>query len=120
MSRHSDKSTQPTARASKIAEEYVNFLSDESRSLALTEEDLISATQKDQTLQVVTTSLTTGNWDAPEVTPYHNVKDKRSLTKDGLILRGTRICVTKGLQDQAVKLAHLRHQGITRTKALIR
>ena len=78
MSRHPDKSTQPTARASKIA--------DESQPLALTEEDLISATQKDQTLQAVTKSLTTGNWDAPEVTPYLNVKDELSLTKDGLIL----------------------------------
>ena len=120
MSRHPDKSTQPTARASKFAEEYVNFLSDESRPVALTEEDLISATQKDETLLAVTKSLTTGNWDPPEVTPYLNVKDELSLTKDGLILRGTRICVPKDLQDQTVELAHLGHQGITRTKALIR
>ena len=39
---------------------------------------------------------------------------------DGLVLRGNRICIPKSLQNQIVTLAHQGHQGIVRTKQLVR
>ena len=36
------------------------------------------------------------------------------------ILKGTRIVIPKALQDTATKLAHFGHQGIEKTKSLLR
>ena len=39
---------------------------------------------------------------------------------NGLVLRGDRIIIPKALQEKAVKIAHSSHQGIVKTKALMR
>ena len=39
---------------------------------------------------------------------------------NGVVLRLDRVVIPSSLQDQAVRLAHEGHQGITKTKALIR
>ena len=48
------------------------------------------------------------------------MKDELSVTKDKLVLRGTRICIPESLQGRAVELAHQGHQEVMKTKALIR
>ena len=42
------------------------------------------------------------------------------LVYQGTVLRGNRIAVAKALRDRAVDLAHVGHQGIAKTKRLIR
>ena len=42
------------------------------------------------------------------------------LVYQGTVLRGNRIAVAKALSDRAVDLAHVGHQGIAKTKRLIR
>ena len=61
MSRHPDKSATST-RATKVAEDYVNFLADESKPLALVKEKIITETQSDKTLQSVIKAVKTGRW----------------------------------------------------------
>ena len=119
MSRHPDKSATRT-RATKVAEDYVNFLADESKPLALVKEKIITETQSDKTLQSVIKAVKTGRWTDTDVKPYFNVRNELSVTQDGIVLRGCRICIPQSQQDQAVQLAHQGHQGITKTKSLIR
>ena len=119
MSRHQDKSATST-RATKVAEDYVNFLADESKPLALVKEKIITETQSDKTLQSVIKAVKTGRWTDTDVKPYFNVRNELSITQDGIVLRGCRICIPQSQQDQAVQLAHQGHQGITKTKSLIR
>ena len=80
MSRHPDKS------ATKVAEDYVNFLADESKPLALVKEKIITETQSDKTLQVVIKAVKTGRWTDTDVKPYFNVRNELSVTQDGIVL----------------------------------
>ena len=105
MSRHPDKSATST-RATKVAEDYVNFLADESKPLALVKEKIITETQSDKTLQAVIKAVKTGRWTDTDVKPYFNVRNELSVTQDGIVLRGCRICIPQSQQDQAVQLAH--------------
>lgn len=51
---------------------------------------------------------------------FKNVKDELSCTADGIILRNTLIVIPKSLRAKVVQLAHSGHQGVVKTKALIR
>ena len=51
---------------------------------------------------------------------FERIFDELSATKDGIILRGTRIVLPEALEDQAVRTAHEGHQGRTKTKSLLR
>ena len=46
--------------------------------------------------------------------------DELTITTDGLILRGSRIVVPTELQEKAIKIAHDGHQGLSKTKSLLR
>ena len=43
-----------------------------------------------------------------------------SVTNDGIVLRGSRIVVPSTLQQRVIDIAHAGHQGIVRTKQLLR
>ena len=83
-------------------------------------EKIITETQSDKTLQAVIKAVKTGRWTDTDVKPYFNVRNELSVTQDGIVLRGCRICIPQSRQDQAVQLAHQGHQGVTKTKSLIR
>ena len=65
-------------------------------------------------------SIKAGKWDNSESKPYLTVNDELSVTKERLVLRSTRICTPESLQGRAVELTHQGHQGVMKTKALIR
>ena len=49
------------------------------------------------------------------------MKDELAVSASGnLILRGTRIVIPKSLQEHVVNLAHEGHQGLVKTKSLLR
>ena len=50
---------------------------------------------------------------------YSNVFDELAVV-DGLVLRGERIVVPRELRETIVTIAHEGHQGIVRTKQLLR
>ena len=113
-----------------MAEEYVNYLATTSTPKALKTEDIESATQSDPTLQAVAEAIQKGNWHHVSKYPSINVADfhllervKEELTLNApgnLILRGTRIVIPKSLQEHVVELAHEGHQGLVKTKSLLR
>ena len=92
-------------------------------------EEIKEATRQDPVLQLVIASLVSGRWISPatpcdedvisSLNKFSKVEDDLSVT-DELVLRGSRIVIPASLQEKVVQLAHEGHQGIYKTKALLR
>ena len=102
-----------------IAEDYVNYIRNRAIPKAMTLQEVKSETEKDISLQALIKAVETDQWSDPKVQEYKKVKDELLVYK-GTILRGNRIVVLNTLRDRAVELAHVGHQGIVKTKRLIR
>lgn len=92
--------------------------------------DIEEATQSDATLKAVAEAVEKGNWhhvvkhrcvDVEEFRLLERVKDELTVSASGnLILRGTRLVIPKSLHEHVVNLAHEGHQGLVKTKSLLR
>ena len=87
----------------------------------MTLQEIKLETEKDSSLQALIKAIETDLWTDPEVQENKKVKDELLVYK-GTILRGNtcRIVVPNTLRNRAVDLAHVGHQGIVKTKQLIR
>lgn len=130
MSRHPlpVQSSQNT-RASKVAEEYVNFVALQATPKAMTLQEIQRETLKDTILQQVSAHIINNSWrfitdrspGAAALKPYKLVSDELTVsTGNDIILRGTRIVIPAALQQRALQIAHESHQGMAKTKALLR
>ena len=66
--------------------------------------------------------LEIGKWEEKDVElkAYQMCAEELTATKAGDLLKGSRIVIPKALQDRATQLGHVGHQGIEKTKALLR
>ena len=84
----------------------------------------MTATARDASIQIVVDSLKTNRWPTSNadiiVQAYQKISDQLSVSSSGVLLRGSRICIPTDLQKRTIDLAHEGHQGITKTKALLR
>ena len=105
----------------KIADNYVNYLVNHIVPKSMTLHEIEMATLNDPLLQKVRECIRSGKWDKTDthLTPYRVCADELSIASN-VILRGTRIVIPQALQDTATKLGHVGHQGIEKTKALLR
>ena len=121
MSRHP---VRPSTGSSNETEVYTNFVANNAKPIAIPIEKMRTETELDSELQAVMSAIKSGNWSQPNtqeyLNPYKNIQDELSITDNGLLLRGHRLIVPESLRQQAVDLAHGGHQGIVKTKALIR
>ncbi|MCG7866506.1 MAG: hypothetical protein JAY74_09055 [Candidatus Thiodiazotropha taylori] len=116
MSRHPYE--QPTR--DNAAEAYVAFISQNAVPKAMRFDEVQRATLADLSLQKVMTAVQTGRWwDDPDLSLYCRFKDEFSVY-DGVVLRDHRLVIPSSLQDQVIDIAHNTHQGIVKTKQLIR
>ncbi len=128
LSRHPSKTTyqyEPTA------EEHVNFIINNAVPKSLTTSEIQIATKNDALLQSCIKAVTTNTWktitaeaDAhlkADLASVYHVRDELSVndTHD-IILRDHRIVIPKSLQQRVIDLAHEGHQGIVKTKQLLR
>ena len=130
LPRHPSKQTIAASREEKIAEEYVNYIAMTSTPKALTVSELEEATKADVTLQAVSKAIETGNWyegtkqlgvDATDFGAWQKVKDEITVgVNPQILLCETIIAVPKKLQECVVSLAHKGHQGVVKTKSLLR
>ena len=131
MSRHPPKqAAQPASRQEKVAEEYISYIATTSTPKALKPDEIAAATARDSTLQAVIIAVRTGKWfaaanhpnvDSEAYKALEQVKGELTIcTSTQVILRGSRIVIPAELQRRVVDLAHEGHQGITKTKALLR
>ena len=85
----------------------------------MTLEEIKQETKEDVELQAIIKAVETDQWNSPEVQPYKKLNDELSVY-NGLVLRRNRIVIPVSLRSKAVDLAHQGHQGIVKTKQLIR
>ena len=128
MSRHPAQQ-QACSREEKIAEEYIQYLTDNSIPKAMSLQQVQEETRKDNTLQAVLSAVRTGQRykHATTVLSEHQkmfetlkqCAHQLTTTQDGLLLKSRKIVIPHSLQEQAVHLAHCGHQGQTKTLALL-
>ena len=130
LSRHPVHSadTQSTHEA-KVAEEYIKFVISHTVPKAMTLEEIIEATKSDPTLQAVKSAIKCNQWHLPvdssvDISAFQifkTVKEELSVcNENGIILRKDRIVIPQALQQNTVDIAHEGHQGIVKTKNLLR
>jgi hypothetical protein len=89
----------------------------------MTLQEIKEATLSDTILKKVLECLKSGKWEEKDVElkAYQMCAEELTATKArDLLLKGSRIVIPKSLQDRATQLGHFGHQGIEKTKTLLR
>ena len=103
-----------------ITEKYVNNVMETSLPIAITLEEMQQKCETDETLIKVRKCIQTNrSGKSDDLKPYRQIKNELSV-KDSIILKGNKILIPKSLQPRVLDLAHESHQGIVRTKQLLR
>jgi transposase InsO family protein len=118
MSRH-PKPVNSMNETENLAELYANYVCSNAIPKAMTREEVKLETKLDPLLQKVVTAISLNNWTDPTVERYRRFQDELMVC-DEVILRGNRIVLPQSLLNRAIELAHLGHQGIVKTKKLLR
>jgi transposase InsO family protein len=87
---------------------------------AMTIQDIAEATNGDPELTELRKRIIHGGKLPKELAAYQHMVHELSVTTEGIVLRDTRIVIPKSLRTRTVELAHGGHQGIVKTKRLIR
>ena len=88
---------------------------------AVTVEEVAEATNDDPELKELRTLLAKGAKHLPNTLKrFESMLSEMSVTREGILLRSHQIVVPKSLRARIVDLAHRGHQGIVKTKRLIR
>ncbi len=126
-SRHSTKSKSPAflqeVQAAQETERYVNWVAMSAIPRAITMDMLVAETKQDDEIQELIGHINRGSKarQLPKsLEVYRRVYDELSVTCSGVVLRGARVLVPSGLRKRTLELAHVGHQGVVKTKLLIR
>ncbi|XP_064639559.1 uncharacterized protein K02A2.6-like [Lineus longissimus] len=104
-----------------FVDDYVNYVIDNAVPKAMQLEEVKSETLRDHTLQKLKVAIETGYWRRDEecLKPFKRFQDEL-IVHNGIVLRGRRLVMPDALQRRAIDLAHVGHQGIVKTKMLLR
>lgn len=122
LSRHSRPSADMSLPAMS-AEEYVHFVAHNAVPKAMSIDDIKIAAANDPVYQTVLKAIHDDKWPLhrdDELTAYYNIRHELTVTDDDVVLRDRRIIVPSSLRDHVINLAHEGHQGIVKTKRLLR
>ena len=97
------------------AETYISYTVPKS----ITPEVVKKATEEDSLLQKVKVAVANGRWNDPLLLNFSLFKEELSVN-NGFILRGHRFAIPSKLRKRTIDIAHHSHQGIVKTKQLIR
>ena len=116
-----NKSRHPSSKPveQNVAEDYVHFVCNNAVPKAMTLEEIKQATKEAVELQAVVKAVETDQWRSPDVQRYKQLKEE-ILVFNGLVLRANSFIIPTSLRNKAVDLAHQGHQGMVKTKQLIR
>ena len=134
MSRHIGNDTKKRNADKTSAEEYVNFLAHHVIPKAMTMQEIQDATLADRTLQMLIDIIEKNSWNKLNAISTTSkgvntdelklfAKSRNELTVNAsknIILRGSRLIVPQTLRARAISIAHEGHQGLVKTKQLIR
>jgi len=99
-----------------IAERNVNALTNRALPKALSRQELAESTKHDPKLQKAILSLQQNR----HLGSMDHIKAELATSSDGILLKGDRIVMPDSLKHRIVSIAHQGHQGIVRTKQLLR
>ena len=112
------------------AEMYVNYILDMACPKAITLDEIGKETNNDPALKYIIECLEANNWQNEPAEVLISVNEWRSFVaiKDELVfveganilLRGNRIVIPRSMQQHIINLAHEGHQGVVKTKRLLR
>ena len=105
------------SRVSRVAEDYIMFMTVNAVPGALTKHDIEVASVKDTEIRNLRHAIWDNYWD--EVPEYKHVRSELSVLGK-LVLSGTRIVIPLSLRKTVIDIGHEGHQGIVKTKAKLR
>lgn len=116
-----------------IAEQYVNFLTEHAVPKAMSLSEIQHATSHDATLQRLVEIIRNNSWhklstmphndeiDIADLQRFSKLKDELTISeKYNVILRGSRLILPSSLGEKVIEIAHEGHQGLVKTKSLLR
>ena len=113
-----------------LSDNHVRFVAQNAVPIAMNIETIRKAVQQDPTQQKLIEILQQNTWnsstndqniDIDELRAYEKVRNELSLTPEvDLIVRESRLVIPKSLREQVIRLAHEGHQGLVKTKKLLR
>ena len=110
-----------TSPKPSIAEEYVVFVSRNDVPKAVSLDEIQASTQADRELCAVREAVTENRWGTDIVQPYLKIRDEICIDYEhGISLHGHHIVTPTNLPSTMVENAHEEHQGLAKTKALLR
>ena len=102
------------------AEEFLCNIISHAIPRAITVQSVLDASHSDTTLQQVRENIQCGRWKHCDATaPFFKVRHELSIKND-IVVRGSRIVMPTALRQQTLQLSHEGHQGIVKTKQLLR
>ena len=123
LSRHPQCLSPHEAQHASRREDVVRHIVQDRVPRAIKLPEIQKETKSDVVLQKLSTCITSGRIrdckNDPELKPYAKVFTELSVAED-IILRGEQIVVPKTLQDRVINLSHEGHQGIVKSKRLLR
>ena len=122
---------QPASASQTSADAYVNMVTFNAIPKSISLEEIQKASQTDMVIQACMTAVTTGNWHharqqiAPpnqqEFDSYFHIREELTVNAEyGILLRDHRIAIPRELRQRTINIAHEGHQGIVKTKQLLR
>jgi len=132
---HSSSTTSLNHDFHTVTTEYLQFLTEHAVPRAMTLSEIQQATKSDATMQHLAKLIRSDLWrsldckdeklDATislqELQLFRRVKDELTVCDNSeIILRGSRIVLPASLRQHALNIAHEGHQGLVKTKQLLR
>lgn len=115
---YASRHPQTTPIRDNAAEAYIHYVCRNAVPKTMTLREVETATQEDPELRRLMQAIQTGNWTSG-VGDYVKVKEELSVSC-GVILRGHRLVLPSSLRQKVIDISHSSHQGIVKTKQLIR
>ena len=103
-------------------ESYVNYVFEYSIPKSISHEEIVNFTKQDPVLQELIRRIRGSkfNFKNRKSIQFDNCFHELSVTSQGVVMRNDQIVMPNSLTDRVIDIAHEGHQGITKTKALIR
>ena len=80
-----------------VAENYINFVIDNTIPKSMTKDDIKTATDADPVLQQVISHIRNDDWyksvKDPFINPFYNIRHELTITGNGILLRGHKIII---------------------------
>jgi len=102
----------------RLAEEYIYMATISSQPSAISRSELIQSTAADPNLSAAISAINTGT--KLKDSAMNQLLQEMSVSSDGLLLRDTRIVIPSNMTQRIIDIAHSAHQGMSKTKDLIR